>query len=82
MPEESWAKELRELRELAARDPEAALKEFSSLTKQEVRGPVFRAVVDGWAGDKVSGLADYSLTLPPGEDRAYALTNAMFKWCL
>jgi hypothetical protein len=62
--------------------PEEALKAFSSFTNQDMRGPIFRAVVDGWADEKASGLADYSLTLPPGEDRAYALTNAMFKWCL
>ncbi|MBC8094681.1 MAG: hypothetical protein H7Y43_02605 [Akkermansiaceae bacterium] len=66
----------------AGDQPEEALKAFTALGDQPGQGEILHALVDGWANQKAALLADYSLTLPPGEDRAYALREGMLKWCL
>jgi len=64
----------------AKSQPREALTALDALVDEPLRDPVFRAVVQGWPAAQPVDLANYALSLPAGEQRAYALDQVMFKW--
>jgi len=64
----------------AQREPREALAALDAIVDEPLRDPIFRAVVQGWPAAQPADLANYALSLPTGEQRAYALDQVMFKW--
>ena len=65
----------------AAQNPETA-RDLATLLLDARPGPVFTAVLQGWATAEPSQVAQYALTLPHNESRALALTTALDPWLL
>ncbi len=66
----------------ARSNPKDALKALDLISSPPMRDAAFQALVDGWVSRDHAGLADYAVSLPPGNDRTLALNSAMNQWCL
>jgi hypothetical protein len=63
--------------------PEQAVAALGSISDDSLRVPAFQALVDGWAAsNSFTTLAPFALTLPAGDQRAYALDAGLRSWCL
>lgn len=62
--------------------PLEAIKSLDSITNLQQHSAAFHAVADGWNAGNPAGLAAYAISLPPGEDRDYALDAALDNWSL
>lgn len=60
--------------------PEQALAAANGLADPALRGQVYAEVVSGWARADAKSLAEYALTLPPGESRKQAFSEALPHW--
>jgi hypothetical protein len=62
-------------------DPQAALQTLAGIDPAS-HDDIFRALVDGWSTGDPAQLAAYALSMPPGQDRTYALATAADRWSL
>lgn len=60
--------------------PEKALAAAINLSDPTLRGQVYAEVVSGWARADAKSLAEYALTLPAGESRKQAFSEALPHW--
>ena len=64
----------------ATHQPEKARAAFECITDPVVRRAAFPGFVSGWGLADPAALAAYAIQLPPGEDRAQALAQALPQW--
>jgi hypothetical protein len=62
--------------------PEDAVRALENFADENLRATAFHAVVEGWSAGNPAGLAAYAMALPQGENRDYALGQAMDNWSL
>jgi len=64
----------------ATHQPQNALTAFASISAPATRSAAFQGMVSGWAMADPASLVSYAMTLPPGEDRSHALSQALPQW--
>jgi len=64
----------------ALREPADALAAATKLPGAEARGEAVHGVMIGWSDANPQAMADYAMQLPDGEERAFALGQALPKW--
>lgn len=64
----------------ATHQPENARAAFERITDPAVRSAAFSGFVSGWGLADPAALASYAIQLPPGDDRAQALAQALPQW--
>jgi hypothetical protein len=62
--------------------PEQAAQALATVTDPALYEQLFQSLTAGWASANPSELASYALTLPPGDDRSYALGQVFDQWSL
>jgi hypothetical protein len=66
--------------EWASHQPDAARSALDRVRQGAARDAAFEGLVLGWAMANPGSLATYAMKLPPGDDRARALTQALPQW--
>jgi hypothetical protein len=64
----------------ATHQPDNARAAFELITDPTVRSAAFPGFISGWGLADPAALAAYAIKLPPGEDRAQALAQALPQW--
>jgi hypothetical protein len=64
----------------ATHQPDQALAAFGKIDDPAARMPAFQGMILGWATANPAAVAAYAERLPPSEDRAQAMSQALPQW--
>ncbi len=66
--------------EWAQHQPEQALTALNGIADQSARETALRGLIQGWSAGSPADAAGYALRLPPGDERAQVLAEALPQW--